>query len=98
MTAEQVQEATGYFVSRGLKVQVEAIDVSKWQNVVNFLYSGSVDFVSKENFADVVVAHGLDTIWFTQDSGQVGFYIKVYSEGSMPGLLPVYYSYSATLV
>jgi hypothetical protein len=98
ITMEQVQEATRYFESRGLKVQAEVpIDESKWQNLVYFLYAGSVDFVSKENFADAVIAHGMDTIWVYQDSNQVSFYIKVYGN-SWFHALPTVYSYGATLV
>ncbi len=95
ITMEQVQEATRYFESRGLKVQAEApIDESKLQNIWSLLYSGSVDVVSKENFADIVIAHGIDTIWVYQDSNQVSFYIRVYGES----WLPIFYAYSATLV
>jgi hypothetical protein len=93
ITLEQVQEATRYFESRGLKVQAENIDQSKWQNLVYSLYAGSVDVVSKENFADIVIAHGIDTIWLYQDSNQVSFYIRVYGES----WLPIFYGYSATL-
>ena len=98
ITMEQVQQATRYFESRGLKVQDEAIDETKWQNIVFFLYGGSVGFVSKENFADAVFAHGIDTVWFRQDSSQVSFYVRVYGESSNCGLLPTVYCYSATLV
>ncbi len=96
ITMEQVQEATRYFESKGLKVQVENIDESKWQNIWSLLYAGSVDFVSKENFADVVIAHGTDTIWFRQDSNQVSFYANVYGNSWFPAL-PIVYTYSATL-
>lgn len=94
ITMEQVQEATRYFESRGLKVQVENIDESKLQNIWSLLYGGSVDVVSKEKFADIVIAHGIDTIWVYQDSNQVSFYIRVYGES----WLPIYYGYSATIV
>ncbi len=95
ITMEQVQEATRYFESRGLKVQAEApIDKSKLQNIWSLLYAGSVDVVSKENFADIVIAHCIDTIWVYQDSNQVSFYIRVYGES----WLPIYYGYSATIV
>ncbi len=95
ITMEQVQEATRYFESRGLKVQAEApIDKSKLQNIWSLLYAGSVDVVSKENFADIVIAHCIDTIWVYQDSNQVSFYIRVYGES----WLPIFYAYSATIV
>jgi hypothetical protein len=64
ITKEQIQEAISYFESKGLKVQVEAIDESKWQNIGSFLSGGAVDFVSQDNFADAVIAQGIDTIWF----------------------------------
>lgn len=99
VTIEQVQQTARYFESRGLKVQVEAIDKSKWQNIVYFLSGGSVIFVSKENFADAVIAYGIDTIWITQDPNYVGFYVKIYGpESPMPSLLPIFYGYSATIV
>lgn len=94
ITMGQVQETTHYFESRGLKVQVENIDKSKWQNIINFLYGGSVDVISKEKFADIVIAHGIDTIWVYKDSNQISFYVKVYGES----WLPIYYGYSATIV
>jgi hypothetical protein len=97
ITTEQVQEATRYFERRGLKVQVENIDESKWQNIWSLLYAGSVDVVSKENFADIVIAHGIDTIWVYQDSNQVSFYVKVYGNSWFPAL-PIVYAYGATLV
>jgi len=95
ITMEQVQEATRYFESRGLKVQAEApIDKSKLQNIWSLLYGGSVDVVSKERFADIVIAHGIDTICFYQDSNQVSFYVRIYGNS----WLPIFYAYSATLV
>jgi hypothetical protein len=93
ITMEQVQEATRYFESRGLKVQAENIDKSKLQSIWSLVYGGSVDVVSKENFADIVIAHGIDTIWVYQDSNQVSFYIRVNGESWLPTL----YAYSATL-
>ena len=98
ITREQVQEATCYFESRGLKVQPEAIDESKWQNLINFLYAGSVDVVSKENFADIVIAHGIEPIVIYQDSNQVSFYVRIYGESGPLGFLPIFYAYSATIV
>jgi len=94
ITIEEAQEATRYFEGRGLNVQAEAIDESKWQNVVYFLYAGSVDVVSKESFADIVIAHGIDTICFYQDTNQVSFYVRIYGNS----WLPIFYAYSATLV
>ena len=94
MTMEQVQEATCYFESRGLSVQVDTVDESKWQNLGHFLYAGSVDATSKENFADAVIAHGMDTVWFRQESGIVSFYADYYNHSP----LPIVYVYSATLV
>jgi hypothetical protein len=97
ITMEQVQEATRYFEGRGLKVQAEApVDDSKLQSIWSMLYAGSVDVVSKENFADIVIAHGIDTIWVYQDSNQVSFYINVYGN-SWFHALPIVYSYGATL-
>jgi hypothetical protein len=93
ITMEQVQVATRYFESRGLMVQAENIDKSKLQSMWSLVYGGSVDVVSKENFADIVIAHGIDTIWVYQDSNQVSFYIRV-NGGSW---LPIFYAYSATL-
>jgi|GEM_PF-1744579 len=99
ITIDQVREATRYFESRGLKVQIEAIDESKWQNIGSFLSGGSVDFISKENFADTIVAHSIDTIWIKQDSNHVSFYVKIYGpESPIPGVLPIFYDYSATIV
>jgi hypothetical protein len=95
ITMEQAQEAIRYFESRGLKLQVENIpDQSKWQNLVFFLYGGSVDYVSKENFADSVIAHGLDTIYFSEAPSSVSYYVKIYDNSP----LPIYYGYSATIV
>jgi hypothetical protein len=94
ITGGQVQETTHYFESRGLKVQSENIDKSKWQNIINFLYGGSVDVISKEKFADIVIAHGIDSIWVYKDSNQISFYVKVYGES----WLPIFYGYSATIV
>ena len=94
LNVEQIQETTRYFESRGLKVQVENIDESKWQNVIYFLYAGSVSVVSSDNFADAVIAHGIDTIWFTQDSNNVTYYANYYDNS----WLPTVYEYSATLV
>lgn len=94
ITVGQIQEVTRYFQSRGLKVQAENIDESKWQNFIYFLYAGSVSVVSKDNFADAVIAHGIDTIWFTQDSNNVTWYAKYYGNS----WLPTVYDYSATLV
>lgn len=99
ITKEQIQEAISYFESKGLKAQAEATDISKWQNIGGVLSGGSVDFVSLENFADVALAHGVDTVWLNQDSTYVYFYIKVYgAESSIPGVLPIFYGYSATVV
>ncbi len=93
ITLEQVQEATRYFESRGLSVQVDTVDESKWQNLGHFLYAGSVDVVSKENFADVVIARGIDTIWLRQDSNYISFYANYYDNS----WLPTVYEYYATL-
>lgn len=90
----QIQETTRYFESRGLNVQVENIDKSRWQNVTYFLYAGSVNVVSRDNFADVVIAKGIDTVWLKQDSDNVSFYAKYYDNS----WLPTVYVYSATLV
>jgi hypothetical protein len=99
ITTGQIPEAISYFGGRGLKVQVEATDGGKWQNIGGFLSGGAVDFVSKENFADAVTARGIDTIWLNQNSSHVYFYTKVYgSESSIPGVLPIFYGYSAAVV
>jgi hypothetical protein len=95
ITMEQVREATSYFESRGLKAQIfDERVLSDWHYIASELYAGSVDVVSKENFADVVIAHGIDTIWVYQDSNQVSFYIRVYGQS----WLPIFYAYSATIV
>jgi hypothetical protein len=95
ITQEQAQEVISYFESRDLKLQVENTpDESKWQNLVFFLYGGSVDFVSEENFADAVIAHGLDTIYFSQAPSSISYYVKIYDNSP----LPIYYGYSATVV
>jgi hypothetical protein len=96
ITMEQVQEATRYFESRGLKVQVENVDENKWQNIWSLLYAGSVDVVSKENFADIIIEHGIDTIWLYRDSNHISFYFKIYGNSWLP-MLPIFYAYSATL-
>ncbi len=94
ITVGQIQEFTSYFESRGLKVQAENTDESKWQNIWSLLYAGSVSVVSKDNFADAVIANGIDIIWFTQDSNNVTWYAKYYGNS----WLPTIYEYSATLV
>ena len=95
LTPMQVQQATRYFESRGLRVQVDTIDESKWQNIVYFLYGGSVDAPTKESFADAVIAHGLTTVLLRQDSTYVSYWANFYDHGNP---FPIVYTYAATLV
>jgi hypothetical protein len=95
LTPGQVQQTTRYFESRDLKVQADTIDQSKWQNIVYFLYGGSVDAPSKESFADAVIAHGMTTVLLRQDSTYVSYYANFYEHGNP---FPIVYTYAATLV
>ena len=88
LSMEQVQETISYFEDRGLKVQV--LDESKPQNL---LYAGSVDMVSKEDWANFAVANRINVIYEVLDSNYVGFCADYYNNY----FLPTVYTYSVTV-